>query len=269
MQPQVKDWRIGPALRDVQRVMAALGSPVRREILALVWDRELAAGHIAAAFDLSKPTISQHLAVLVDAGLVSRRVAGTSRRYQAQPAALTGLRGALSGSTKWTNAEDAPERSLAEAYTKPVVAASADVPVDQNSAFRAFTDPDVFTRWLGVPVTLVDGAFACTMEWGTEVRGRYEVVSPPDLIALRWDFEDEVVPVPGGEMTAYVRFAPGEAGTRVEVHQIVETPAQAEFMEGAWGLVLGRLRAGVGRALAPGTSAAPARPSRPKRRRSA
>jgi uncharacterized protein YndB with AHSA1/START domain len=106
------------------------------------------------------------------------------------------------------------------------------------------------------------------MEWGTQVRGRYEVVSPPELIALRWDFEDDVVPVPGGEMTGYVRFTAVGGGTRVDVHQLVDTGVQAEFMEGAWTLVLGRLRAGIVRALEPGV-AAPARPTRPKRRRSA
>ena len=255
-------------MRDVQKVIAALGSPVRRDILALVWDRELPAGEIAAAFDVTKPTISQHLAVLREAGLVSLTPAGTSRRYRAQPAALAGLRGALSGSTKWTNVEDAPERSLAEAYTKPLVAASVEVPTDQAATFRAFTDPDVYTRWLGVPVTIDDGTFACTMEWGTHVRGRYEVVSPPELLALRWDFEDDAVPVPGGEMTGYVRFTSVDEGTRVDVHQIVDTGVQAEFMEGAWTLVLGRLRSGIVRALEPGV-ATPGRPTRPKRRRSA
>jgi len=255
-------------MRDVQKVIAALASPVRRDILALVWDRELPAGEIAAAYDLTKPTISQHLAVLREAGLVSLTPDGTSRWYRAQPAVLAGLRGALSGSTKWTNVEDAPERSLAEAYTKPLVAASVEVPTDQAAAFRAFTDPKVYSRWLGVPVTIADGAFACTMEWGTQVRGRYEVVSPPELIALRWDFEDDVVPVPGGDMTGYLRFTAVDGGTRVDVHQIVDTSVQAEFMEGAWTLVLGRFRAGVVRALDPG-EAAPARPTRSKRRRSA
>jgi uncharacterized protein YndB with AHSA1/START domain len=148
------------------------------------------------------------------------------------------------------------------------VAASVEVPTDQAATFRAFTAPDVYTRWLGVPVTIDDGAFACTMEWGTQVRGRYEVVSPPELIALRWDFEDDVVPVPGGDMTGYMRFTTVESGTRVDVHQIVDTGVQAEFMEGAWTLVLGRLRAGIVRALEPGV-AAPARATRPKRRRSA
>ena len=257
-------------MRDVQKVIAALASPVRREILALVWDRELRAGEIAAAFDVTKPTISQHLSVLRHAGLVSVVPAGTSRRYRAQPDALAGLRGALSGSSKWTNVEDAPERSLAAAYTKPLVAASVEVPTDPAASFRAFTDPEVYSRWLGVPVTIVDGVFTCTMEWGTHVCGRYEVVSPPELIALRWDFEDDVVPVPGAEMTGYIRFVAvgGGTRTRVDVHQIVDTGVQAEFMEGAWTLVLGRLRAGVARALEPG-AAAPARATRPKRRRSA
>ena len=56
---------------DIQRVIVALGSPVRREILGLIWERELPAGEIAAAFAVTKPTISQHLAVLREAGLVT------------------------------------------------------------------------------------------------------------------------------------------------------------------------------------------------------
>jgi uncharacterized protein YndB with AHSA1/START domain len=39
------------------------------------------------------------------------------------------------------------------------------------------------------------------MERGTRVRGRYELVCPPELIVMRWDFEDGNVPVPGGELT--------------------------------------------------------------------
>ena len=202
-------------MRDIQQVIAALGSPVRRDILALVWDRELPAGEIAAAFDVTKPTISQHLAVLRDAGLVTLTVAGTSRRYRAQPELLRGLRAALSGSTKWTNADDVPERTLADAYTTPLVVASVDVEPDQDATFTALTDGEVYGRWLGVPVTIADGAFACTMEWGTHVRGRYEVVSRPELIALCWDFEDDMVPVPGGELTGYIRLRPNDPGTHV------------------------------------------------------
>ena len=42
-------------MRDIQKVLAALNSPVRREILALIWDQELSAGEIAAAFPPAGP----------------------------------------------------------------------------------------------------------------------------------------------------------------------------------------------------------------------
>jgi uncharacterized protein YndB with AHSA1/START domain len=143
------------------------------------------------------------------------------------------------------------------------VIAGTDVAASQALTFTAFTDPAVYSRWLGVPVTLEDGRFACTMEWGTNIRGRYELTCPPELIVMRWDFEDANVPVPGGELTAYLRIQPHGDGAHVEVHQLVETPAQAAFMEGAWAMVLGRLKAGVTRALDPATPMPP-RPARPK-----
>jgi len=255
--------------RDMQKILGALGSPIRREILALIWDHDLPAGEIAAAFAVSAPTISQHLNVLREAGLVTRVSEGTFRRYRADQDVLRGLHTALWGdSSKWTPADDLPERTLATAHTSRVVVAAVDVEVDPVTAFTAFTDPFVYSRWLGVPVSIDNGRFACTMEFGTRVRGHYEVVVAPDLIAMRWDFEDDNVPVPGGEMAGYIRFHPHPAGTRIEVHQLVETAAHAEFMEVAWTMVLGRCKAGV---VAASNPAAPvrARPARAKRRRSA
>lgn len=254
--------------RDLQKVIAALASPIRREILALIWDREVPAGEIAAAFAVTKPTISQHLSVLREAGLATATAAGTSRRYRARQEALRGLHAVLADPDKWSNAADAPERALSAAATRPAVVASTDVGTDQASTFTAFTDPAVYSRWLGVPVTICGGRFACTMEWGTQVRGRYELVHPPELIVMRWDFEDGNVPVPGSEMTGYLRIRPRDGGAHVEVHQLVDTPGQARFMQGAWALVLGRLRAGVASALDPRAPAAP-RPGRPKHRRPA
>lgn len=251
--------------RGIQPVITALASPIRREILALIWERELPAGEIAAAFSVTKPTISQHLAVLREAGLVTARAVGTSRRYRARPEQLGGLRAALSSPTKWSNADDAPERSLSAAQTKLVVVASTDVSTSQAATFGAFTDPAQYSHWLGVPVTIEAGRFAATMEWGTRVRGRYELLCPPELIVMRWDFEDDNVPVPGREMTGYLRVLPNGRGAHVEVHQIVDTTEAAEFMESAWTLVLGRLKAGVDAAVT-GQPVPPPRAPRPKRR---
>lgn len=256
-------------MRDVQRILDALSSPVRREILALIWDRELPAGEIAAAFHVRAPTVSQHLSVLREAGLVTMTAQGNFRRYRARQDALRGLHDALSDSAaKWTPADDIPEHALAHAETRGVVIAQVDVETDQPTTFRAFTNPAVYSRWMGVPVQIEDGRFRCTLEWGTRVVGVYEQVVEPHLIALRWDFDDDNVPIPGGEMTGYLRFAGAGAGCHVEVHQLVNSPDHAEFIETAWTLVLGRLKTGVVAASDQRTPTA-TRPRRPKQRRTA
>jgi DNA-binding transcriptional ArsR family regulator len=71
--------------------LLALSSPVRREILRMVWTDEMAAGAIAKAFDVSWPAISQNIRVLKEAGLVKERRSGTSRLYRADRAALKPL----------------------------------------------------------------------------------------------------------------------------------------------------------------------------------
>jgi DNA-binding transcriptional ArsR family regulator len=78
-------------------VLRALAEPRRREIMALVRDRELAAGEIARRFEVTRPAISQHLAVLRDAGLVTERRDGTRRLYRARPAGAAELRAWLEG----------------------------------------------------------------------------------------------------------------------------------------------------------------------------
>src|SRR3954469_8087163 len=147
-------------MRDVQRILDALSSPIRREILALIWDRDLPAGEIAAAFHVTAPTISQHLTVLRDAGLVTMVADGNFRRYRTRRDVLRGLHATLwVDSSKWTPADDLPERDLASARTSLAVIATVDVDTDQATTFEAFTDPAVYSQWLGVPVSIDDGRF--------------------------------------------------------------------------------------------------------------
>jgi DNA-binding transcriptional ArsR family regulator len=79
----------------MQAVLRAISAPRRREILRLVWTRELSAGDIATHFDVTWPAISQHLKILRTAGLVSERREGTRRLYRAEPEALGPLAAAL------------------------------------------------------------------------------------------------------------------------------------------------------------------------------
>ena len=62
-------------------IFAALAHPTRRQILQDLKDGELPAGEIAARFSATGPTISRHLAVLRQAGLVAERRDGNRILY--------------------------------------------------------------------------------------------------------------------------------------------------------------------------------------------
>lgn len=87
----------GDGEEQVSLAARAIAEPSRRAILGLVRERELSAGEIASRFDVSRPAISQHLAVLREAGLLSERREGTRRLYRARPEGLSGLAGFLQG----------------------------------------------------------------------------------------------------------------------------------------------------------------------------
>ncbi len=66
----------------MQRVFQALSSTARRKILAYLAHSDLTAGEIASRFDMSKPSISQHLAILENAGLIVGEKRGQFIHYR-------------------------------------------------------------------------------------------------------------------------------------------------------------------------------------------
>jgi DNA-binding transcriptional ArsR family regulator len=117
--------RTGPDATD--EALHAIAEPRRRAILRLVAQDELAAGEIAAAFDISRTAISQHLTVLKNAGLLTERRDGTRRLYRARPEGLAGLRAFLD--EMWAGALDTARR-LVEADRGH---ADADADANANS----------------------------------------------------------------------------------------------------------------------------------------
>ncbi len=55
----------------MNKVFKALNDPTRRQILKLLKEQDLTAGQIAENFNISKPSISHHLEILKNAGLVT------------------------------------------------------------------------------------------------------------------------------------------------------------------------------------------------------
>jgi DNA-binding transcriptional ArsR family regulator len=82
-------------IAPVEHMLSAIAEPHRREILNLLTNTELSSGEIATRFDVTHSAISQHLKILMDAGLVSVRKEGTRHLYRACPEGLDELRSLL------------------------------------------------------------------------------------------------------------------------------------------------------------------------------
>ena len=66
----------------MDKIFEALSSQVRRKILAYLSATDLTAGEIADRFDISKPSISKHLSLLENAGLIASTREGQFIRYR-------------------------------------------------------------------------------------------------------------------------------------------------------------------------------------------
>ena len=73
-------------------VFAAISHRARRQVLDLLTGAERSVGDIAAHFEMSRPAVSQHLRVLLDAGLVTEQRHGRERRYRLVPERLGPVR---------------------------------------------------------------------------------------------------------------------------------------------------------------------------------
>ncbi|HEY8028145.1 MAG TPA: metalloregulator ArsR/SmtB family transcription factor [Gaiellaceae bacterium] len=88
--------------KEADRVAAALrvlAEPARLRLLSLIQaqpDGEACVCHLTAPLGLSQPTISHHLKVLLEAGLVEREQRGSWAFFRVRPEPLAALRAVLS-----------------------------------------------------------------------------------------------------------------------------------------------------------------------------
>ncbi|GAA0735794.1 autorepressor SdpR family transcription factor [Sphingomonas japonica] len=96
----------------MSQVFKALSDPTRRRVLQLLRKGPMSAGDLSDAFDVSKPTMSAHFAVLKEADLVHAEKIGKSIRYHLK---LTVLEEALLGFVDSFGARSsAPDRENAK-----------------------------------------------------------------------------------------------------------------------------------------------------------
>ena len=80
-----------------QETFKALSDPTRREILHLLRDGAKTAGEIGSHFDMTGATVSHHLSVLRQAGLISDDRRGTYIYYELNLSVLDEITGWIAG----------------------------------------------------------------------------------------------------------------------------------------------------------------------------
>ena len=75
-----------------QAVFGAISHPARRRMLDLLVEADRSVNAIAGHFQMSRPAVSQHLRILLAAGLVTEQRHGRERRYHLVPERLGPVR---------------------------------------------------------------------------------------------------------------------------------------------------------------------------------
>ncbi len=97
--PLVREPLGESAATGLAQVFKALGDPVRLRLVSLIGAHqggEVCVCDLTTAFDLSQPTISHHLKVLREAGIITSERRGTWVYYRLVPAALERMAALLS-----------------------------------------------------------------------------------------------------------------------------------------------------------------------------
>ncbi|HEU4624816.1 MAG TPA: metalloregulator ArsR/SmtB family transcription factor [Steroidobacteraceae bacterium] len=97
----------------MESAFAIIAEPSRRAILSLLASAERSVGDLEQALQLPQPSVSKHLRVLREAGLVESRVDGQRRLYRIRPEPLMEVEAWLAPFRRYWSAQvDALERHL-------------------------------------------------------------------------------------------------------------------------------------------------------------
>lgn len=223
-----------------EHILDVLASSVRREILWLTWHDELTAGEIAQQFEVSGPTISQHLRVLREAGLVSQVVDGNFRRYRAVHSRLLNFEPYLRKDAveQWVLSESLqPAGSEVRAETGHLARVRVALPVAPELAFTMCVAAEHLSAWCGENAQSdprPGGQFQFDL-MGRTCRGVYWRYHPPSVLVNHWGFSEAgKIPAPHDLFESALYFSPSATGCELEVQHLTSTAEEAEFMAMAW-----------------------------------
>ncbi len=242
---------------------SAISDPVRRGVLDALAGGPLAAGDLAARFDISRPAVSRHLRVLRESGLVTGRADGRRRVYALDTAPLRPLAEWIAGARRRERlgAADgrARDRGPADAARPPggrvsdptptgrvvrsggayelVVARSFAAPIDD--VWASVTEPERTARWFGAWRGEAGPGRTIAMQMGFEEGAPWfdveiEACEPPRRLAIR-SVDD------AGEWRMELRLSETAGVTQLELVQHLDDPSVAASTGPGWEYYLDNL----------------------------
>ncbi|MCU1356006.1 MAG: putative regulatory protein (ArsR-family) [Acidimicrobiales bacterium] len=232
-------------------LLGVLAEPNRRKLLALLAEGERSVTDLAAEFAVTRSAISQHLTILVDAGLVEARQEGRFRFYRLVPGGVAALRAQIDGF--WTSELDHLARTATRTASRTTRTEqgtahmpydkSVFVPVPPDEAFALVTEPERLRRWQVVAARVdlrAGGDYRWTVVPGHTAGGQVTEVDPGRRVVLSWGWEGDDS-LPPGASTVTISLTPGDGGTFVRlVHEGLTEDQVVGHTEG-WDHYLDRL----------------------------
>ena len=229
----------------------ALAHPLRRDIVERLSGGVASVGEVSRDFGVSKPTISRHLKMLEEAGVVSRVIDGRTHRIALRPEALAEASDWIeSQRERWERLFDVVGEYLEERKTVTeksghVVRIERTFTASAADVFDAWTSPEVMRRWFhcapnwDTPEAEVDlragGKVRVVMRRpdGTEVvaQGRYTLIDRPHRLVMTWTFDDD----PSNEQLIELSFSESEGTTTVLlVNSGISTEKRRDAQDEGW-----------------------------------
>lgn len=238
----------------MEPAIKALAEANRRQILELVAGEERSAGDIARHFAVSRSAVSQHLAVLKDAGLVEARREGTRRLYRARPPGIAAVKLYLDGLfddrlARLREVAEAKDRGTSRNPTERLsVEREIGIRARPSAVWALLTDARAATRWMGVVARLdptPGGVYRVEVVPGHAVAGTFVEVDPPQRLAHTWGWEDQgPAGVPTGSTLVRYDLVPTGRGTILRLtHAGLPHVGAAGSHSRGWGHYLPRLAA--------------------------
>jgi uncharacterized protein YndB with AHSA1/START domain/DNA-binding transcriptional ArsR family regulator len=212
---------------------SALAHPTRREIVERLSAGATTVGDASQGLGVSKPTVSRHLKLLEEAGVVTRVIDGRTHRPALRPETLAETSDWIeSQRARWERLFDVVGEYLDERKGARVTEDSAQVvriertfDASAEDVFDAWTNEEVIGRWFrpgqgwgeaSAEVDLrVGGAIRVVMRDpdGTAVGagGQYTEIERPHRLAFTWTFDDD----PSNQQMIELEFTEQDGATTV------------------------------------------------------